>query len=81
MNQLIYIYNNEQIFFRRISLTLRTLFGNFVLITSLLTPLPKSLLCLSHAINNKYDPGEQFGNYHQKRVGVNYHYLVVMENE
>ena len=29
---------------------------------------------------NKYYLGEQKGNYHQKRVGVNYHYFLVMEN-
>ena len=29
---------------------------------------------------NKYYSGEQLGNYHQKRVRLNYHYFVVMEN-
>ena len=31
-------------------------------------------------IINKYYKGEQLGNYHQKRVRVNYHYSVVREN-
>ena len=35
---------------RRIPLTLRNFFGGFVLITLLLTLLPKSLLCLSHVV-------------------------------
>ena len=35
-----------------ISLKLRTLFGDFVLITSLLTPLTKSFLCLSHIVTH-----------------------------
>ena len=34
----------------------------------------------TYAIINKYYPGEQLGNYHQKRVRVNFHYFVVMEN-
>ena len=29
---------------------------------------------------NKYDPGEQLGDYVQKWVRINYHYFVVMEN-
>ena len=35
-------------------------------------------------INNQsfshYYTGEQLGNYHQKRVRINYHYFMVMEN-
>ena len=33
-----------------------------------------------YTIINKYYTGEQQGNYHQKRVRVNYHYFTVMEN-
>ena len=33
-----------------------------------------------YTIINKYYPGEKLGNYHQKRVRVNYHDFVVMYN-
>ena len=34
----------------------------------------------TYKIINKYYPREQLGIYHQKRVRVNHHYFVVMEN-
>ena len=33
-----------------------------------------------YTIINKYYPGEELVNYHQKRVRVNYQYFVVMED-
>ena len=33
-----------------------------------------------YTIINKYFAGEKLGNYRQKRVRVNFHYFVIMEN-
>ena len=33
-----------------------------------------------YTIINKYYSGKKLGDYHQKRVRVNYHYFVVMDN-
>ena len=38
------------------------------------------VFCITYMIINIYYTGEQLGNYHQKRVRVNYHYCVVMDN-
>ena len=40
----------------------------------------KYIIRYTYKIVNTYYPGEKMGNYHQKKVRVNYRYFVVIEN-